>query len=255
MSGRLSRNIAIIGAVVLVAATALAALADRPQKKPREAMAVTQSAYVVIQNGEEKGTENIIRTDYNDNTVTFQIKQTLSPVPQVNMEQDTELILEEESFFPVAYHMQKRIEQGDSKMQMEIDVEMFANVAVVTTSTGAQSGTRNIVVPTGAALIETGVVYVYHQLLFWYDRDLSGRQNFEVLDVSTGKPGNVVVQFLNQQTVNVGGQDYVADAFRVEREAFDATVFVDADGRIVRVDQNYMNFDITEWSREVMKKD
>lgn len=253
MSGRLSRGLAAIAIVTLVAAPALVALAARPQKPPREALEVTKSSYVIVQDEKERGTEEIVRTDYNDNKVTFEITQTLSPMPEVQMTQSSEFVVEEESFFPVSYRMTKHIKQSDSEMEMGIDIDMFANVAVMTTKTKMSSGTRKIVVPTGAAFIETGAVYVYYQFLFWYDRDLGGRQNFEVLDVTTGKTSGVVVQLLNQQTVTVGGEDYVADAFLVEREHFNATVFVDADGRIIRVDQNYMYFDLTDWSREVTK--
>lgn len=247
---RLSSGAVPVIVIVLVAALAVSSLAEKPIKAPREAIEVTRSSYVILQNGVEKGGEEIVHTVYNDNTITFETRQTLTPTPAVTMAQSVNMLVQEESYFPISYHMDKKIEQQDSGMEMSVDVKMFANVAVYTTATPTQSGSRNIVLPTGAAFIETGAVYVYHTLLFWYDDEAGGRQNFEVFDVAGGRPGNVVVQHVAADTVTVAGTQYQADLYRVERDTFSVTLYVDGDGRIVRVDQNQFFFDLAEWSRE-----
>jgi hypothetical protein len=159
-------------------------------------------------------------------------------------------LVREDSFFPIEYHQDKEVGNEDDQMAMQLDIEMFANVAVVTTGAQKAGAARNVVVSTGAAILETGSVYTYEPFLFWYDRDLGGRQNFDVLDAGTRRPASVVMSLIGQDTVTVDGKRYEADIFQVEREKFDVQIFVDEIGRIIRVNQNFMVFDLVAWSRE-----
>jgi hypothetical protein len=242
----------LLAAALTTAATAARAVpaGNKPQKPPRAAVQVVRAAYDVFQNDEVKGHENIVRTNYSDNTIAFDVEYVLSPAEAITARQNVELLLREDSYFPLRFHEEKNIDQQGSQMQISIDVEMLSNVAVFTSSTSGKSGSRNIVVPTGAAFVETGVVYIYYPFLFWYDNDRGGRQNFDVLDVTGGRIKAVVMEHLSRQTVTVGGQEYEADLYLVERDRYNVNLFVDDDGRILRVEQNFMRWDLTSWSLE-----
>jgi hypothetical protein len=58
------------------------------------------------------------------------------------------------------------------------------------------------------------------------------------------------MEHLPSQTITVGGQEYEADLYLVERDRYNVNLFVGDDGRILRVEQNYMRFDLTSWSLE-----
>jgi len=238
----------LAGALAVAASGALAG--DKPQKPPRAAVHVLRATYDVYQNNEVKGYENIERTSYNDNTITFDVEYQLKPTEAVTAHQSVEMFLREDSYFPLRFHEEKNIDQQGSTMSLAIDIEMVSNVAVYTTTSPNNTGTRNIVVPNGTAFVETGVVYIYYPFLFWYDNDRGGRQNFDVLDVGGGRLKSVVMEHLPSQTITVGGQEYEADLYLVERDRYNVNLFVGDDGRILRVEQNYMRFDLTSWSLE-----
>ncbi len=246
----MSKTLFSVALAALVSVLSVAVVVgEKPQKPAREALEVTRALYTIIQNDAAIGSEEIVRTEYNDNTVTFVTHHILEPAPDVTMEATVELTVVDESYFPLEYHMDKKVTQKDSGMTMGADVEMFANVAVLTTRSPTASGSRNIVLSAGTAFIETGVVYVYYPFLFWYNRDTGGRQSFDVLDVSTGRKSVVVVQHITRKTIEVDGKEYESDLYNFHRERFEVMVFVDDDGRIIRVEQNFMTFDLVEWSR------
>jgi len=222
----------------------------KPPRKVREAMGSTRSEYTITQREREIGSESIVRTDYNDNTVTFTVHSHLEPAAETRMDAEIELTVVEESFYPLKYTMTKQVKQGESGMSMETSIEMFANVAVMTTKSGKAEGTRRIVLPTGAALVETGAIYAYEQYLFWYDRDLGGRQSFNAMDVASGKEESDVVNLIAQDTLSVMGQETPVDVYKLQRQSFDVTLYVDATGRMVRVEQNFMTWDLRKWSHE-----
>jgi hypothetical protein len=229
---------------------AAVSFAVKPTKAPRAAMAVTKATYQILHQGKEKGREDVVRTDYNDNTIEFDVDYVFSPVDGSTMKNECKLVVREDSFFPIEYDQERTVSQQGDELNTHSHIEMVANVAVRTSGTETVKNTRNIVVPTGAAILETGSAYTYEPFLYWYDHDLGGRQTFDVLDANTGRPSTVVMHFVDQDTVTVADTEYVADVFELERDNFDVKLYVDELGRLVRVDQNYMLFDLVSWSRE-----
>jgi len=225
---------------------------DKPPRPPRTALDVTRWSYSIVQGGQDKGTEAGVKTEYNDNTISFDVDLDLSPAEDTGMKETVALIIQADSYFPLRSSVVKKVRMGDSNTELDTDIEMFANLAVIKTSTPGSSGTRKVVVPTGAAFIETGMVYSYYQLLFWYDRELGGWQNFDALDVGSSKVESTGLFLAGQDTVTVSGTEYPVDVFKLRREKFEVTLYVDDQGRMVRVEQNLMTFDLTDWSHEVV---
>jgi hypothetical protein len=211
------------------ALAATGVLAEKPARKARAAVGSTRSEYAIAQQGREMGSESILRTDYNDNTVVFGVHSRLEPAPETVMDQNVEFTVVEESFYPLGYRMAKRIDQGDSGITMEISIDMFANVAVMTSKSANAEGTSRIVLPTGA------------------------RQNFDAMDVANGKEESLVVQLIAADTVSVGGEATPVDVYKLHRPYFEVTLYVDGAGRMVRAEQNFMTWDLKEWSHEAVK--
>lgn len=254
MSNRTSRIALAAAACVLTAALVAAQpmRGDKPPRKPRKALDVTRWSYSIVQGGQDKGTESGVKTEYNDNTVTFDVVLDMTPAENTGMKETVDLTVQADSYFPLRFSMVKKVRMGESGTELHTDIEMFANLAVVKTTTPGSSGTRKVVVPTGAAFVETGTVYSYYQLLFWYNRELGGWQNFDALDVGSGKAETVGLYLTGQDTVTVSGSEYPVDVFKLRREKFEVTLYVDDQERMVRVEQNLMTFDLTDWSHEVV---
>jgi hypothetical protein len=254
MSNRSSR-IALAAAACVLTATLAAAQpmrGDKPPRPPRKALDVTRWSYSIVQGGEEKGTESGVKTEYSDNTISFDVALDITPAEDTGMKETVDLTLQADSYFPLRLSMVKKIRVSDSNTELDTDIEMFANLAVIKTTTPGSSGTRRVVVPTGGAFVETGMVYSYYQLLFWYDRGLGGWQNFDALDVASGKVESTGLFLSGQDTVTVSGTEYPVDVFKLRRQKFEVTLYVDNQGRMVRVEQNLMTFDLTDWSHEVV---
>lgn len=255
MSNRCCRNLAPVAAAVLLCASWAGSFAAgmKPPRKVREAVGTTRADYIINRQGEEVGSESIVRTDYNNNSVSFTVHNQLNPSKDTHMDEKVEFTVVEESFYPLKYEMTKDIKQGDSGISMQSSIEMFANVAVMTTKSAEAEGTRRVVLPTGTGFVETGTIYSYEQFLFWYDRDLGGRQSFNAVDVSNGKEETIIVNLIAQDTLRVQGMDTSVDVYKVQRKAFDVTLYVDPNSRVVQVEQNFMTWKLIDWSRDKAK--
>jgi hypothetical protein len=237
--------------VTAAAAIALAtgALADTPmhQKKAVKLLSSSHSAYRLVQGEREVGKESFERSTYSDNTIEIRADLTLAPAPDARVEQKVDLKLEEESYFPRSFRSTKTVIHGSGQFDHTISVDMFANVAVIGSTIRGASQTRRVVVPAGVAVQELGAVFYWYQTLFWYDRELGGRQRFQWLDPVSGTVGSGEIVLAREETLKVLGKNTKVAVFTAEREKLgEATLYVDAKGRIVRCEQNMTTFELVE---------
>ena len=237
-----------VACVVLLLAAGPAAAVPPGKHRTVGKLATTASAsYRIVQNGREMGIESYEEQMFDNNTIVFKIESALTYGQGVGLSQKTELTLEDESHFPRTLHVIKTITQPSGSFEHRIDVEMFANVAVVSSSLNNVKDSRQVVVPTGLALEELGVLSSMYQTLFWYDRTLGGRQRFQWLDPVSAKIGAGEIYLSGQETIDVLGKKTIASVFKLERENFGpATLWVDAQGMIVRGEQNLSIFELVD---------
>jgi hypothetical protein len=249
MSGVYSRGVRC--AVVILALCALLppAFAGPRQKKPVKLMSTQRTEYRIVQNKKELGKESVEKKTFDNNTVVFTIDGTMGYGEGITMRQHAELTVEEESYFPRALHIVKDIDNKDDSQDFEhkVDVEMFSNVAVLSSDLRGQVGSRRVVVPTGVAIVDLGVISYLYQTLFWYDKETAGNQRFQWLDPISGSVSSGELKLEGEATITVMGKKTKASVFKMEREKLGpATVWVDKQGTIVRGEQNLFTYELVK---------
>jgi hypothetical protein len=260
--GRMWRNISrsaavIVGAGVCVAAfAATAAVAAPPMHATKDARVVstTRAKYSLFQGEQETGHEWVTRRVFDDNTIRFEAENLVRQAV-VTMTSKTELVVEEESYFPRRYRAEKTITQPDEEIVHVLTAEMFANVAVLTSELRGTKDTRRVIVPAGTAIQEVGQLFTWYQLLFWIDPALAARQKIQWVDPSSGALAAGEIYIAGEETILVLGKKTKVTVYKAERERLGAaTIYVDAKKRIVKLEQNMMIYRLDEWSEELAKK-
>jgi hypothetical protein len=173
----------------------------------------------------------------------------LEPGPNVRVNEKIDLTLEEESYFPRSLQSVRTMSHGSESFDHKVSVEMFANVAVIGSEIRGVADTRRIVVPTGLAIQGIGALLYWYQTLFWYDKELGGRQRFQWLDPVTGNVGSGEIRLVREETLKVLGKKTKVAVFSAEREGMDeAALYVNAKGLIVKCEQNMSTFELVAQS-------
>jgi hypothetical protein len=252
-SGRArARRRALAGGVLALAVFVGAAGAAPPgkQRAVGQLTSTTRAAFRIVQFDSEVGRESYEQRVYDNNTVVFAAENEMSFAPGVVMSQKMELTLEDESRFPRSLHVVKTIAEPNGSFEHRIDVNLFANVAVVASELRGVSGSRRIVVPAGTAVQDVGALIYWYQILFWYDRAAGGRQRFRWLDPMAVQLEAGEMYLAGEDTIEVLGKKTPVTVFKVERERLGpATLHVDAQGTIVRCEQNLSVFELVEYSQ------
>ena len=236
---------AAMGAAFLVLLLPVVAMTPH-QKKAAALTKTTRTEYRIMQDKNEMGREAVEKKVFDNNTVVFLIDASMTYGQGVAMKQHAELTVEEESYFPRVLHILKTVSQLDGQsFEHKIDVEMFANVAVESSTLRDQSNSRRVVVPTGVAIADLGVLGYWYQILFWYDRDTGGGQRFQWLDPIGGSVSNGEIKLDGETTITVLGKKTKVSVFKLERERLGpATLWVDKQGTIVRGEQNLFIYEL-----------
>lgn len=253
-SSKVSRSISRrwIGlAAFAVCVWSIGAAAD-PGNKKRERTLIEslRLVYSVEMSGRKIGSETIVRRTYDDNTVEFVVEINAQFTADTRHDQHTFLLVEEESYFPKKFHSKKDITSGGRDITHEVIIDMFANVAVVNTRLASTTENHNFVLPTGTAFFEVGSLYPLYLPLFWYDKELGGRQRFYSFDVQRSKEGTVVLNMLEPEMVTMGDREIETMVIELDRDDYKVTMNVDENGRIVRARQAVTTYTLTETSSE-----
>lgn len=232
---------------MLVCSAAVAAVSMPHQKKPVKLTSTVTGEYRIMQDKNKMGSEKIEKKTFDNNTILFTIDAVLAYGPGVTMTQHIELTVEEESYFPRTLHITKTVSQpnGSETFTHKIDVEMFSNVAVVNTLLRDQPGAKQVVVPTGVAIEDLGVLAYLYQTLFWYDKESGGEQRFQWLDPIAGEVHSGDIKTDPDTTIPVLKKKTKVSVYQIDRERLGpATLWVDSKGFIVRGEQNMFTYEL-----------
>ena len=219
----------------------------------RELVRTIESKFVVLQAGDEIGWEKVSRDEYNDNSIEFRSDISLTFPHGAAIAIESRLALEEESYFPLSFEIKKHMGQGDVEYTVGARYEWFANVAVVYKFTRDVADTSRVVLPAGTAVVDMGVVHHLYVPLYWYDGEAGGVQSFNVVDPFTRKVSTATRRRQTAETIDVHGGQIEADRYEFSRDKQTFKVFVDADGRIVKVDQGFLVYELAEWSQTAVQ--
>jgi len=222
--------------------------------KEARVVSTARAKYSIVQNDQDAGYESVTRRVFDDNTIRFEAEDVIRNVA-VTMTAKSELVLEEESYFPRRYRVEKTIAQPNEEFVHVLTVDMFANVAVLGSELRGTKDSRRVVVPAGTAIQEVGQLYSWYQLLFWIDPALQSRQKITWIDPSSGALATGEMYITGEETIPVMGKKTRVTVYKAERERLGAaTLYVDAKKRIVKLEQNMMTYRLDKWSEELAKK-
>lgn len=248
------RTISRSAALIALAATLSVAAPPMHATKEARVLSSARAKYSIVQNDQEAGYESVTRRIFDDNTIRFEAEDVIRNMV-VTMTAKSELVLEEESYFPRRYRVEKTIAQPNEEFVHVLTVDMFANVAVLGSELRGTKDSRRVVVPAGTAIQEVGQLYSWYQLLFWIDPALQARQKITWIDPSSGALATGEMYITGEETIEVMGKKTLVTVYKAERERLGAaTLYVDAKKRIVKLEQNMMTYRLDEWSEELAKK-
>lgn len=216
--------------------------------KPRELARSVALKYRILQADQEVGSESVTREEYNDNSVEFLSEIEIQYTHGSEMSIETNLTLEGDSYFPMRCRMIKRVSQAGKEVDDITDVEWFANVAVIHRSIQARTDTTRITVPTGTVVLDPVAAHHLYLPLFWYNKDLGGTQSYNALDPNSKTMYSVSLRRQADETIEVAGETVAVKRYEFTGRKMNYKLYVDADDRIVKIDQGYMVYELSEWS-------
>jgi hypothetical protein len=242
--------------LVLIPVTLLAGQSDKKMKRsePRKLVYSVTSTYNIFQVDKQIGSETVTRNDYSDNTVDFESTITLQLPNGAGVSTKGVLLLEDESYFPMGYNSVRTMMQSGTEFDNGTYIEWFANVALVRRKTPASEDTTHVVLPTGTAVLDVNAAHHLYQLLKWYDFETGGVQGFNVLDPTLARLYSASLRLLAEETITIDGNEFVASRFDFNRNKNTAKVYVDAEKRILKVDQGYMVYELADWSESPVQE-
>ncbi len=241
----------VLAAAGMVAAAAVFTATSPMQKaKPATVKSETHMRYRIVQQEREIGGESLVQRVYDNNTVSFDMENRIGTMGAV-MIQKGHLNLEEETYFPLDYTVDKTVAQPADTLRLTFTADMVSNVAVLSSDHAGLKDTRRVVVPTGAAVYESGTVLFWYEVLPTISADSKGRHRFDWVDPTTAKVESGEIYVDGQETIPVLGKKTAVTVFKAERERLGpATLWVDGQRRIVRCEQNLTTFELVEWSEK-----
>jgi hypothetical protein len=216
----------------------------------RRLVRTVQWKYDVLQAGEPIGSEAVTRSDYSDNSVQFESQVELAFQHGAQTAIATDLLLEEETFFPIRFEITRNTKQGDVEFAIGSHLEWFSNVAAVYKTSRGVSDTLHVVLPAGAAVVDMNVAHHLSIPLYWYDTQRGGVQNFNVVDPISAKIYPATLRLQTGETITVKGKETPTERYEFTREKLTFKVYVDAEGRIVKLDQGFLVYELSEWSEK-----
>jgi len=223
--------------------------------EPRKIVRTVESLYSVFQGEKAAGSEKVTRDDYNDNSVRFRSEIELHFQQDVITILNSDMVLEEETFFPISFEITKKILREDLDVTLTTHIEWYSNFAVILKIAPGGVDTSRVILPTGAAVIDINVAHHLFVPLYWYDTAAAGVQSFSVVDPWTTKAIAATLRLQTQETIEVNGAKIETERYEFVRAPQTFKVYVDAKGRIVKLDQGFFVYELAEWSESLAQEE
>lgn len=235
----------VLAVVFATALTQGARAGGEIKKRTRHLIRESTDTYDIVQADRQVGRETVTRSEFDDNTTRFEARTEMQMSHGAKVETDNDLLLEEDSHFPLKFKMKRVVRQENMEVEQTMDIDMVSNVAVIRAVTNENEVVSRKILPTGTAIIDMMTAHQYYQPLYWYNRDSGGVQVFNVLDPLLKKEYSATMRFQQEETIEIDGKPVAASRFEYTREKLTAHLWVDANDRIVKVEQGFMIFTLT----------
>jgi hypothetical protein len=248
----------LVSAVLFPAALGLAGTSSQPDARmkrieERQLLRTVASKYTAYQAGEPIGSETVTFNEFNDNSVEFHSESQLDYEHGSATEVESDMVLEEDTYFPLSFEMTKKLTRNAVEINLGTRYQWFSNVAVIYKSRNGVVDTNSVLLPTGAAPVDMSLAYQLYVPLYWYDTEIAGVQKFNVVDPWSARTHSATLRLQAKETIVVNGKDVETSRYVFTRENQNCEIYVDADGRIVKVDEEPLVFELTDWSQEVFR--
>jgi len=110
------------------------------------------------------------------------------------------------------------------------------------------------VLPAGAAVVDMSVAHHMYIPLYWYDTESGGVQNFNIVDPISTKTYPATLRLQTKETIVVNGKDTETERYEFTRDKQTFKIYVDAGGRIVKLDQGFLVYELSEWSESLIRE-
>ncbi|NIM20329.1 MAG: hypothetical protein GTO51_08880 [Candidatus Latescibacteria bacterium] len=230
-----------------------AVMASGLRERPDSLLArVQKGSYKVFQRvGEdtiprEIGTETFTKKYFTDNTIVLEIEKemdfALIGAPSRTLKQKSTLEIEEDSYFPRRYEMRK--ENGG--MEQESGIEMFSNVAIISSRTNKLDEKVTLVLSAGAMFVEGNSISQHALLLHRLDSSITRKRNIMVFDPLLKRESSTVVVYAGEVTEVTDGESKSLKLYKIEKERYPVMqLYVDNSGIVVKASDGVQEFILT----------
>lgn len=207
--------------------------APKEATTPVQAKEVVEGVYTIFQMDREIGFEAFSRTVYNNNTVVLEsktIKTTAMPDSSI---ETSFMTVEDDSYFLIDYASTK----SAGNLRQDNEIEMYANVAIITTVTNEKRNVQTRVLPTGALCIQHGIAHQLELYLGRYNDDVGGKQSILVFDPVAKWEHTKIMEMMGQEETAVNGDTILCTVYTLRgQRGIEMKLFVDESRRIVKAE-------------------
>jgi hypothetical protein len=192
-----------------------------------------KGVYSIFQMDREIGIERFSKTVYDNNRMTLESRSVFTIAEPDSFIEATSMTLEDDSYFFLDY-ASSRIA---GKLDHRTEIEMFSNVASITTTTGGKSNSITRTVSTGALLIQSGVVHHLELYLLRYNHEVGGKQSISVFDPIGKSEYTKIVEMAGTEETAVRDETRLLKLYTVQGEkGLEMKLYVDESNRIVKAE-------------------
>lgn len=208
--------------------------ATRTAPGPAHEKEAVKGVYAIFQMDREIGYEAFSRTVYDNNTVVYESKTIIrSAEPADSIIDTSTMTLEDDSFFLIDYASSR----SAGKLLQSTEIDMYANVAAITTVTNGRSNNLTRVMPAGALCIQSGMVSQLEVYLGRYNDAAGGKQSFLVFDPIGKREYSKVLELMGREETTVNGETRPLTVYELQGEkGLEIKLYVDESRRIIKAE-------------------
>lgn len=219
---------------IVLAGVGAVSLAAAPRKTaPPAVKEAVEGAYTIMQLDREIGVESFSRTVYDNNTVVLEARTVTRVTEPDSMVDTSSLTLEEDSYFLIDY----RSSRNAGKLQQKTSIDVYANVAHITTDTNGRRNTLTKALPTGVLCVQSSTASNLEMYLKRYNDTAGGKQSILVFDPLGKREYTKVLEKTGQEQIDVLGTRQPCTVYALQdSKGIQVKFYVDATGRVVRAE-------------------
>ncbi len=196
------------------------------------------------------GTESFSKEYLTDNRIILESERQLNFAQDRFIRTAYRMVVEEEFWFPKRYEMREEV-GGVVQQALEVDIEMFANVAVITSRRNDQEERDVRVLSTGAMFVQANQINQLALLLNRFSFASKVRQNINVFDPLKEIEGTATIEYAGEDSTTIDGVGKRLKLYKIRRDKSpEVRLHVDDDGNVVKTEDGIFEYILTSFEEE-----